>query len=77
MVSARWRQRNVNEPEMCERIVKEMADKPGVHGFTVTSVRNRPVHHNSYMKLYRMIEETGGTTVRKGERLFRMTDCIL
>jgi len=48
-----------NEPEMCERIVKEMADKPGVHGFTVTSVRNRPVHHNSYMRLYSMIQETG------------------
>src|SRR4051812_6350463 len=48
-----------NEPDMCERIVKEMADKPGVHGFTVTSVRNRPVHHNSYMKLYGMIQETG------------------
>ena len=25
----------------------------------MTSTRNKPVHHNRYMKLYAMIEETG------------------
>jgi predicted TIM-barrel fold metal-dependent hydrolase len=30
-----------------------------VIGFTVTCTRNRPVHHDQYMKLYAMIEETG------------------
>ena len=25
----------------------------------VTSVRDKPVHHNSFMKIYSLIEETG------------------
>ncbi len=48
-----------NTPEAAERIVKEFADRKGVIGFCVTSLRNKAVHHNCYMKLYRMIEETG------------------
>ena len=28
-------------------------------GFCVTSTRNKPVHHNDYMRLYSMIEDTG------------------
>ncbi len=48
-----------NDPEAACKVVKEFGDRPGVIGFTVTSTRNRPVHDNSYMKLYRMIEETG------------------
>ncbi len=48
-----------NTPEACERIVAEFADQPGVIGFAITSVRNVAVHHNKYMRLYRMIEETG------------------
>ena len=28
-------------------------------GFCVTSTRNKPVHHNDYMRLYSMIEERG------------------
>ena len=48
-----------SEPSACERIVAEYADHPKVAGFTVTSVRYKPVHHNQYMRLYRMIEEQG------------------
>jgi uncharacterized protein len=48
-----------NEPEACVRIVEEFGDAPGVVGFMVTAVRFKPVHHNSYMKLYRAIEERG------------------
>lgn len=46
-----------NEPEACIKIVEEFAEAPGCRGFTVTSVRNRPVHHNAYMRLYSMLEE--------------------
>jgi predicted TIM-barrel fold metal-dependent hydrolase len=38
-------------------VVEEFAGKPGVIGFTVTSVRYKPVHHNDYMRLYAMLEE--------------------
>jgi predicted TIM-barrel fold metal-dependent hydrolase len=38
-------------------MVEEFGDKPGVIGFTVTSTRYKPVHHNAYMRLYRMLEE--------------------
>lgn len=48
-----------NDPDACVRLVEEFADAPGVVGFMVTSVRYRPVHHNSYMPLYRAIEESG------------------
>ena len=46
-----------NEPDACLKLVEEFGDAPGVVGFMVTSVRYRPVHHNSYMRLYRAIEE--------------------
>lgn len=48
-----------NDPEACYRTVEEFGDKPGVIGFTVSGSRFRAVHHNAYMKLYRMIEERG------------------
>ena len=48
-----------NTPEECERVVKETAGKKGIIGFAVPSTRHAPVHHNKYMRLYRMIEETG------------------
>ena len=32
---------------------------PTSSAFMVTSTRNRPIHHNRYMRLYSMIEETG------------------
>jgi predicted TIM-barrel fold metal-dependent hydrolase len=46
-----------NDPPACERFVEEFAEKKGVVGFMVTSVRYKPVHHNSYMRLYSMMEE--------------------
>jgi predicted TIM-barrel fold metal-dependent hydrolase len=48
-----------NTPEACPDIVEQFADQPGVIGFTVTSTRYRPVHHNSYMRLYAMLQERG------------------
>lgn len=48
-----------NEPAACVKIVEEFGDAPGVVGFMVTSVRYRPVHHNSYMPLYAAIQERG------------------
>ena len=48
-----------NSPKACEDIVRDFGDAKGVIGFTVTCTRNRPVHHDQYMKLYAMIEETG------------------
>ncbi|MEC7488381.1 MAG: amidohydrolase family protein [Pseudomonadota bacterium] len=41
------------------KTVKEFADKPGVVGFNITSVRHKPVHHNQFMKVYSAIQETG------------------
>ncbi len=48
-----------NDPEQCLRVAREFADAPGVIGFTVTATRNRPVHDNSYMKLYAFLEDIG------------------
>jgi predicted TIM-barrel fold metal-dependent hydrolase len=48
-----------SDPAACERIVEAYADHPKVSGFMITSVRFKPVHHNQYMRLYRMIEESG------------------
>jgi uncharacterized protein len=45
-----------NDPEACVEVVEEFADKPGVIGFTVVSTRYRPVHHNSYMRLYAALQ---------------------
>jgi predicted TIM-barrel fold metal-dependent hydrolase len=47
------------DPEECEKAVKEFGDRPGVIGFTVCSTRYKPIHHNSYMRLYAMIQESG------------------
>ena len=48
-----------SDPEACEQMVEEFGETRGVVGFTVTSVRTKPVHHNSYMRLYSMLEERG------------------
>jgi predicted TIM-barrel fold metal-dependent hydrolase len=48
-----------NSPDEACRTVEEFADNPDVIGFCVTSTRYKPVHSNEYMRLYRMIEETG------------------
>ena len=41
------------------RQVEKFGACKGVGGFMVTTVRNTPVHDNSYMKVYRAIEERG------------------
>lgn len=48
-----------NSPDAACRTVEEFGGNPNVIGFTVTSTRYKPVHSNEYMRLYRMIEETG------------------
>ena len=48
-----------NHPEACVKVVEQYADNPSVIGFTVTSTRFRPVHHDSYMPLYSAIQATG------------------
>jgi uncharacterized protein len=48
-----------NDPDSCVEVVEEFADAPGVIGFTVVSTRYRPVHHNSYMRLYAALQATG------------------
>ena len=46
-----------NDPDAALRTVEEFTGEPGVIGFMVTSIRNRPVHDNQYMKLYAALEE--------------------
>nr|WP_216665341.1 amidohydrolase family protein [Pseudoruegeria sp. HB172150] len=48
-----------NSPDAAYRTAEKFADKPGVIGFCVTSIRHAGVHENAYMPLYRLIEETG------------------
>jgi len=48
-----------NTPVEAERAVKDFADAKGVIGFCIPSTRYKPVHHNDYMRLYAMIQETG------------------
>jgi uncharacterized protein len=48
-----------NTPVEAERMVRDFGDARGVIGFCVTSTRHKPVHHNDYMRLYAMIEESG------------------
>ena len=45
-----------NDPDACVEVVEEFADQPGVIGFTVVSTRYRPVHDNSYMRLYAALQ---------------------
>jgi predicted TIM-barrel fold metal-dependent hydrolase len=46
-----------NDPDACVALVEEFGDRPGVVGFMVTSVRNQPVYHKAYSRLYRALEE--------------------
>lgn len=48
-----------NTPSEAERVVEELAGVDGIIGWAVPSTRHAPVHHNKYMRLYSMIEETG------------------
>jgi len=46
-----------NDADAAFRTVQEFGQSKGVVGFMVTSARYRPVHHNSYMKTYALLEE--------------------
>ncbi|HEY8578342.1 MAG TPA: amidohydrolase family protein, partial [Beijerinckiaceae bacterium] len=48
-----------NNPDECEKMVREFGSHPQIVGYTICAVRHKPVHHNQYMRLYSMIEETG------------------
>ena len=48
-----------SDPDESLRHVETFGDRKGVAGFMVTTVRHNPVHDNSYMKVYRAIEERG------------------
>jgi predicted TIM-barrel fold metal-dependent hydrolase len=48
-----------SDPQACVDIIKEFGDKKGVVGFMITSVRHQPVYHNSYMPVYKLLEEKG------------------
>jgi uncharacterized protein len=48
-----------NDPDAAFRMVQELGGKPGVVGFMVTAARYKPVHHNSYMRTYALLEEMG------------------
>ncbi|MBV8323174.1 MAG: amidohydrolase, partial [Hyphomicrobiales bacterium] len=48
-----------NDPDACVETVERFADAPGVVGFSVTSTRHKPVWHNSYMRLYAALQESG------------------
>jgi predicted TIM-barrel fold metal-dependent hydrolase len=48
-----------NTPQACIDIVRDFGAAEGVIGFTICATRNKPVHHNAYMPLYSLIEETG------------------
>jgi predicted TIM-barrel fold metal-dependent hydrolase len=48
-----------NDPEASLAEIERMADKPGVIGFMVTSVRKVPLYHNRYMPIYATLEERG------------------
>jgi predicted TIM-barrel fold metal-dependent hydrolase len=48
-----------NTPQACLDIVRDFGEAKGVIGFTICATRNKPVHHDAYMRLYSVIEETG------------------
>ena len=65
-----------NHPEACVKVVKQYADNPSVIGFTITSTRFRPIHHDSYMRLYAAIQATGKPlSFHSGFQLGRSVDC--
>jgi uncharacterized protein len=48
-----------NHPQQSLRVVEEFADRPGVVGFLITSVRYRAIHDDAYMPVFAAIERTG------------------
>lgn len=49
----------ITEPDTSLEIIREFGENPSVLGFMVTSVRFKPVHHNSYIPIYRELDERG------------------
>ena len=47
----------ISEPDMCLKMIDEFGENPNVSGFMITSIRYKPVHHNSYIPIYRELEE--------------------
>jgi len=65
-----------SEPDEALRHVEAFGDRKHVTGFMITSVRSLPVHHNSYMKVYRAMEERGlalsfHSAINMGEPVFK------
>lgn len=54
-----WIMLPFNAPDAALRTVEAYADRPGIAGFQVTSLREKPVHDNAYMPVYSAIEEAG------------------
>jgi predicted TIM-barrel fold metal-dependent hydrolase len=65
-----------SEPEEALRQVETFGGREHVTGFMITAVRSLPVHHNSYMKVYRAMEERGlalcfHSAINIGEPVFK------
>ena len=65
-----------SEPDEALRTVEMFGNRKHVTGFMITSVRHLPVYHNSYMKVYRAMEERGlslafHSAVNMGEPVFK------
>ena len=49
----------ISDPVASLKVIEEFGDEPGVIGFMVTSVRNKAIQENQYMKVYAALEERG------------------
>ena len=49
----------ISDPAASLEIIDEFAEEPGVIGFMVTSVRNKPIQENRFMPVYAELEERG------------------
>ena len=49
----------ISDPVASLRTIEEFGEEPGVLGFMVTSVRNKAIQENQYMKVYAALEERG------------------
>ena len=48
-----------NDAEASFRMVQEFGGRQGLCGFMVTAARHRPIHHNSFIKTYALLEAMG------------------
>jgi predicted TIM-barrel fold metal-dependent hydrolase len=65
-----------SEPDEALRQVETFGGREHITGFMITAVRSLPVHHNSYMKVYRAMEERGlalcfHSAINIGEPVFK------